>query len=363
MLDSTSLDVILRFKLALLTRAQKPVPPAELPQSNRGKKLGFPVSEALTPKVVEYAGTNHLVLTNDVIERSNYRNKRRWLDFYKSQHPNVADSSTSGLEESESDSDAETDESPMQKLRLSEILAPLAHPSELVTHPAISKTYKLPCLGNLALDLIDLIEVEQHTLNQLNKLLQVLDGEDWFYLLEENMGLPQYDHGLDETAEVKQDGEKGDSNGEVKSEKGNSDAVDAAVEGTTENAQSEGEQSAQSGNHENTETNGEIATESNKRITRLTTAGDVSVTDPFFALPKTLALYEASQKKQMEDAEELTDELESVQQELVNYLQVSIQRQYEYIKNLTTLRNGIVKAERYKNDLYKWGKEMHEKKN
>lgn len=350
MLDSRSLHIISKFKLAILTRAQQQAEPApSLPTSNRGKKLppvGEP-SHALVPKVVEYGGSNHLVLTNDVIERTNYRNKRRWLDFYLGQNGKTdelvfsSDESENDEEEEDEDHGEDGDDdddngSPLKKLRLSEILAPLAHPSQLVTHPAISKTYKLTCLQTLALELIDLIEVEQGTLNHLNKLLQVLDGEDWFYLLEQNMGLPMYDHGLDESITAEQKKKQ------------------AADEAEKESAKPE------------PETAGGTDANDNKRITRLSTAapdGQVQVTDPFFALPETLARYEASQQKQMEEAEENGDELESLQQDLISYLQVSIQRQHEYIKNLTTLRNGIVKVDRYKSDLYKWGKEMNEKKN
>lgn len=352
MLDSRSLDVISKFKLAILTRAQQKAEPApSLPKSNRGKKLPQmgASSHALTSKVVEYGGSNHLVLTNDVIERTNYRNKRRWLDFYLSQNRKIEESSSDsendhGIDDEGADDgndDDEYNESPLKKIRLSEILAPLAHPSELVTHPAISKTFKLTCLQTLALELIDLIEVEQGTLNHLNKLLQVLDGEDWYYLLEENMGLPVYDHGLDDTITAQQkekkESEEAEQAEKAKLAKTEPDSVAVAAD-----------------------------SDDNKRITRLSTAapdGQVQVTDPFFALPETLAMYEAIQQKQMEETEEDGDELESLQQDLVSYLQVSIQRQFEYIKNLTTLRNGIVKVDRYKSDLYKWGKEMNEKKN
>lgn len=318
MLDTRSLDVISKFKLALLTQAQTSKAAPSLATSNRGKKLPHgSENRHLLSKVVEYEGTNHLVLTNDVIERSNYRNKRRWQDYYQVDTGNSDESESSGSQSDDSDSNEE-DENPFKKLHLSEILAPLSHPAELVTHPAISKTYRLPCLTNLASDLIDLIEVEQNTLNHLNKLLQVLDGEDWFYLLEENMGLPVYDHGLDDSVTDKKKLE------DEKKEK----AKDAEPE----------------------------------RGVALKEEDAVVVTDPFFALPETLAKYEAFQQKHLEEAEAEESEAEGVQQDLVNYLQVSIQRQHEYIKNLTSIRNGIVKADRYKSDLYKWGKEMHEKK-
>lgn len=338
MLDSRTLEVISRFKLAVLTRAHEKTRSADLPTSNRGKKLPASVTRnhALTAKVVEYDSLEHLVLTNDVIERSNYRNKRRWSDFYGAQNDGYADLSDEvlGSDSEDGGSSDDDDANPLKRLKLSEILAPLAHPSELVTHPAISKTFRLNCLATMAADLIQLIETEQNTLNDLNKLLQVLDGEDWYYLLEENMGLPEYDHGLDESVTVRKKAQE----------------------------QKEAEQGEQKQDEPKEEPKEDDKNE-NKRITRLSsTTPDNDVTDPFFALPRTLAVYEAAQQKQLEEMQEDGDELEIVLHDLVNYLQVSIQRQYEYIKNLTTIRNGIVKTDRYKRDLLKWGREMQEKK-
>ena len=103
---------------------------------------------------------------------------------------------------------------------------------------------------------------------------------------------------------------------------------------------------------------------SHKRITRGASAEEgIRTTDPFFALPKSLALFDYQQRKQLEeDDEKNEDPLEVLKQDLRNYLQVSIQRQHECKKNLMTIRNGIVKADKYKRDLYRWGKEMSEKK-
>lgn len=335
MLDSRSLEVISRFKLAVLTRANGKSRSADLPTSNRGKKLPASAARnhALTAKVVEYDNLNHLVLTNDVIERTNYRNKRRWKDFYGGESERYSELSDQelGSDSEEAGSGDEDDENPLKRLKISDILAPLAHPSELVTHPAISKTFRLNCFSTMAADLIQLIETEQNTLNDLNKLLQVLDGEDWFYLLEENMGLPEYDHGLDETVTARKK---------------------AQEKAQQEEAQSEPKEEQK-----------EDDRNENKRITRMASATpDNDVTDPFFALPRTLAMYEAAQQKQLEELHEDGDELDNVQRDLVNYLQVSIQRQHEYIKNLTTIRNGVVKSDRYKRDLLKWGREMQEKK-
>lgn len=238
MLDRSSLDVISRFKLAVLTRAQEGPRPVSLPRSNRGQKLeAEKAGTALVPKVVDYDGRNHLVHSNAAIERGTARAKRRWA----------------GDPANDSDSESSDSES-IKRMRLTEVLAPLSHPLEVLSHPAISKTFKLPCLATLAADLIQLIESEQNTLNHLNKLLAILDGEDAFYLLEENMGLK----------------------------------------------------------------------------------------DDFFAVPEALKRHENTEP----DAD------------VVSYLQVSVQRQHEYIKNLTTIRNAVVKTDRYRANLLRWGKEM-----
>lgn len=388
MLDGRSLDVISKFKLALLTRAEKSVPHSDLPVSTRGRKLpNRTSSSALTPKIVEYNGDNHLVLTNDAIERSNYRNKRRWLHFYStgkqkeelsSEDEDSHDENDSGEDNGDGERDGENDENPLKKLRLSEILAPLAHPSEVATHPAILKTYKLTCFATLASDLIHSIEIEQNTLNQFNKLLQVLDGEDWFFQLEDNMELPIYDHGLDDSEALSANsstiagtvGVSSEEKGEGKIGATTSATTTTTITTTTTTTEPLGA-SATSTNNGSEPISGttDAAPEKEdsptyKRITRGVAAEEkVKITDPFFGLPKSIELFEQQQQKQLEEDEEKDDDpLEILKQDLRNYLQVSIQRQHECIKNLTTIRNGIVKADKYKRDLLRWGKEMSEKK-
>lgn len=336
MLDERSLDIISRFKSAVLTKVNANENTPTITSLNRGKKLlsNRSKGETLTSKIVEYNGSNRLVFTNDIIERSSYRNKRRWLDFYGSEVGNVSsDDAFSDSDHESGFSDVEEnegDDNPFKKLKLSEILAPLAHPSEVVTHPAVSKTYKLTCLPGIASDLIDLIELEQNTLNHFNKLLRVLNGEDWFFILEDSLGLPDYDHGLDEQA--------------VRS---TPDADGDFIEGDT--------------TREPLDRQEEMV---KQRMDKALKENGYKVEDPFFALPKSLARYEAHQRKLLEEAPfESSDKEEQIQQDLINYLQLSIQRQQEYIKNLTTIRNGIVKADRYRNDIHRWGKEMGERKN
>lgn len=421
MLDGRSLEIISRFKESLLVNGgSKTSAPYSQDFANRSNKLiSSPMSallndNVLTTKVVEYGGSHRLVLTNDAIERSNYRRKRKWRETYGDSVDIVDgsndDSTTegngivsngngyhkgNGEEEDEdeeeeeeeeeeggelevdneeeqeyrksangfnvedesgeeSDFDAETDDindsNPFKRLKLTEILAPLVHPSEIISHPAILKTYKLTIFNKLASELIELIEIEQVNLNWLNKLLQVLNGEDWFYLLEENLGLPTYDHGLNQFSD------DDTSNGAVTEEGTKEDTKSKDLE------ESKPEESTAATTTATESVEGEVQ-DLPKRITR--TAANAQedkdeVSDPFFALPESLKTYESYQRQQMEDPS--SDELTSIQEDLVNYLQVSIQRQHEYIKNLTQLRNGLVRTDRLKQDLYKWGKEMYEKK-
>ena len=316
MLDSFSLEVISCFKEALLAqkldtdRNSKTLNEENesLPVYNRGLKLLKtiqPSFNTLRSKVTEYGGKKYSVLSNESIEIDNLHNKRKWNEIYGDNKQDQNEDDDDDEEDDELEYDEDKEEHPLKKSRIIELLSPLNHPSEIISHPAISKTYKLQTLSKLASELIDLIEIEQTNLNWLNKLLQVLNGEDWFYLLEENLGLKDYDHGLDEDKKKKIE------------EKENNNKDNTVVEDEFEDE------------------------EENKA-------------DPFFALPTALKRYETYQQN-LESSDPLKEEL-------INYLQVSIQRQHEYIKNLLLLRNGLVRADRLKSDLYKWGKEMYEKK-
>uniref|UniRef100_A0A0L0P5S1 Transcriptional regulatory protein RXT2 N-terminal domain-containing protein n=1 Tax=Candidozyma auris TaxID=498019 RepID=A0A0L0P5S1_CANAR len=334
MLDSRSLDIIADFKSAILSEAIDESNPPNITSLNRGRKLAVPSQKNLTlsSKIVEYDGSPRLVLTNENLERSNLQNKRRWLNFYGQDH-----SSQSGIVDSYSGSDEDVtsqsedddlDKNPFKQLRIDESLAPINHPSELATHPAVSKTYKLTCLPRMASDLILLIETEQTTLNHLNKLLRVLNGEDWYYILEEHLGLPDYDHGLDDQSAPQQP-KKRDYSSSNTDHKGSVELPDKANVSSM------------------------MIGDESERLNE----------DPFFSLPDSLARYETLQKRQLDESTANSDELETLQQDLINYLQLSIQRQQEYINNLTSIRNGIVKVDRYRYDLYRWGKEMGERKN
>ena len=82
MLDPQSLEIISQFKQSLFQRRTAVQPPA-LVVSNRGNKLsssglGEPADGDLRTKLVEYDNTSQVVYTNDELERSNRRSKRKW---------------------------------------------------------------------------------------------------------------------------------------------------------------------------------------------------------------------------------------------------------------------------------------------
>lgn len=284
-MDHHQLAIISQFKQRVLLDPQSSLD--AIGSLNRGHKLAAaegPVAEVieatttLHPQAVEYDGRNYLVWLLEAVDRANRVRKRKWHQTYDPP-AQIPDSDSD-------DNDDDIDDHPYKQVAIGELLAPINHPLEIVLHPAASRTYKLPIFNQMAMELIELIEVEQTNLNWLNKLLQVLNGEDWYYLLDDHLGLPKYNHGLtdDKAPPPDEDGP-----------------------------------------------------------------------DPFFALPEALTRYDAHQR-----ALEADDNV--LKEELINYLQVLIQRQHEYIKNLTTIRNGLVRSDRLKRDIYKWSKEMHDKK-
>ncbi|KAI3402613.2 RXT2 [Candida oxycetoniae] len=348
MLDSKSLEVISQFKAALTEKNRRSKDTLSkgnesFPPYNRGLKLftQMPSLDSLVTKTVEYDGKTYAVLTNDLIERNNARSIRKW------------NGSNSGKKVFDDDGDddawSDADESeeqlhPLKQSHIIQILSPLNHPSELVTHPAISKTYTSQTLSKLAMELIDLIETEQNNLNWLNKLLQVLNGEDWFYLLEENLGLKDYDHGLDEEKQ-KLLTSKSKNNDTTSSSKESKESKDNG----RNYEEVEDRDMDMDVNRDGVEDNEDDDDDEDED-------DEDDIMDPFFALPAALKRYESLQE-QLHAKED-----NGVKEELINYLQVSIQRQHEYIENLTQLRNGLVRADRLKNDLHKWGKEMHDRR-
>lgn len=295
MLDSKSIDVISRFKQNLLL---KNVKHKEVNSffTNRGNKLDLlPLTfDNLKTKIVEYSGLNHLVLTNETIERSNYKNKYGWKKFNKI----TDDIFTFDEEEEEDCTDFSDEENPLKTIKFTEILAPLSYPIEIVTHQSILKIFNLQIFNNLAIDLIVLIETEQKNLNKINKLLLILNGEDYFYYLDDNFN------------------------------QNNKNSLNLDSDDNENHIKSTLSQDEMSENLE---------------------------IDTFFELPKTL------KKSEINFNKKFNDEFLTLKKSLIKYLLASKQRHNEYINNLIQIRNSLIRADRLKNNLLKWGEKLYNK--
>ncbi|ODQ81738.1 hypothetical protein BABINDRAFT_17860, partial [Babjeviella inositovora NRRL Y-12698] len=187
-------------------------------------------------------------------------------------------------------------EDPYATIRLDHILAPIYHPSDVVHHPAISKTFHSQVTRNLAQQTIEIIEKEQDTVIQLMKLMNVFLGDDADSILADNIDLPDYDHNL--TSNVTKE-----------------------LEGDEVAAKPEFEE---------------------RRITRQQLLDEE---DPFFALPKLSAdVNFGIDAESAEETRQLT--------------QIALQRSEEYIRCMTSLRMGLIRSDRLKDQLFKWCKEM-----
>lgn len=259
-------------------------------KSNRGNKL-FSSSKSLNsyalnskPKefgiqVVNYDSHPRVVLTN----------KKRRL---------VPDD----LDDSNSDSDSALEI--MDNFNITKILAPIQHPSEVVTSSSVSRVFD-PAdpqgsqLDKMAYGIIELIEREQDNVVSMGKLMNVFLGDDFENLLPKNMDLPEYDHGL------------------------KSEDLERELQGLPLTEQA-------------------VVPKGNDAINQ-------NIEDPFFQLPEFKR--DADFGFEPQEAEE-TRQL----------LQIVLQRNEEYIRCLQKIRSGCVRTTRLKEKLWDWCTEINGEK-
>lgn len=242
---------------------------------------------------------------NDPLEVIHYNRskrsvvKKRRIDTYNYNYNPDADSSpgANNIDVYEGHVEGE-DEDPYSQIDIEKILSPITHPSDVVTRPSIARTYKSDVMKHLAQQAIETIEKEQNTVIQLSNLLDILLGEDSSQLLENELQLPEYDHNLVNQKKI--------SNG------------------TNQEAESN-------------------PTDFDKRVTRRQSTQEV---DPFFALPN--IKIDTNFGLNPEDAEEARQ-----------LSQISLQRSEEFIRNLTSLRNGLARGQTLKEKLLQWGREIN----
>lgn len=244
--------------------------------------------------------------------------KKRRIDTYNYNYNPEQNSSNNTNNQELYENQFETEEDdPYSQIDIEKILSPITHPSDVVNRPSIARTYKSKVMSHLAQQAIETIEKEQNTVIQLSKLLDILLGEDSRQLLENDLQLPEYNHNLVDNKDHDQDANK------------------------DEHQQQQHEEAKD--NTSTTATAGSINTEFEKRVTRRQSTQEV---DPFFALPN--MKIDPNFGLNPEDAEEARQ-----------LSQISLQRSEEFIRNLTSLRNGLARAQIIKEKLFQWGKEIN----
>lgn len=272
--------------------------------TNRGNKLKFGSAKVHRDRINGYNNDN------DPLEVIHYNRskrsvvKKRRIDTYNYNYNPDASSTLSGTNIDVYECQGEQDEDdPYAQIDIEKILSPVTHPSDVVTRPSIARTYKSNVMKHLAQQAIETIEKEQNTVIQLSKLFDILLGEDSSQLLENELHLPEYDHNL----------------------------VDKKLDKTSHNGKDHQDESSNT------------ATDFDKRVTRRQSTQEV---DPFFALP-TMKI-----DTNFGLSPEVADEARQLSQ-------ISLQRSEEFIRNLTSLRNGLARAQTLKEKLYQWGREIN----
>jgi hypothetical protein len=258
-------------------------------QVYRGK-LGLPSGDGYGIKLVEYEGHKRPIIY-----------KRR-----KTIYEEDLEQGDEGEEDGDEDEDEE--ENPYADIKLSDLLSPITHPSQLPTHPAISRTYTSETLRILARQALDTIVEEQKHVVKLSKLMAVFLGDDPSYLNIEKLNLPIYDDG------------SADDNGTVKEE---------ATNGTV--------------NEANGDVNGNGSGPATRRMTTRNQAS--SEMDPFFAPPQIHVDRDFGVSN--ESAEETRQLAQIVQQ-----------RMEEFVRSMVAVRGGLTRAQRQKRQVYRWCLEM-----
>ncbi|QPG76195.1 hypothetical protein FOA43_003581 [Brettanomyces nanus] len=216
----------------------------------------------------------------------------------------------------------------LESIDLADILGPITSPSDVVNRKSISTIYKSQHLSALAEETIHIIEKEQDNVNQLSQLLAVFLGDDSSNIYADLLKLPNYDHHLDLGEEMN----NADEHDNVSHDES---ALKNGEAGKDEDTIQDDDDIT------NQQPNGSLHMVSNEASNKL-------IKDPFFKLPQYRRDFNFGVHK-TENAEE-TRQL----------VQIALQRNEEFIRSLCSIRMGFIKAERLKDSIYGWCKEMGE---
>lgn len=219
--------------------------------------------------------------------------------------------------------DADDDENtvdPYKDVHIDRILAPVIKPEDAVKNPSTLNILLDKSLNNLAMQAVDIIEHEQNNNNKLTRLMEIFLGENSYNLKVSNLKLPDYNHEL--------------VNGETNEEKKYPDK--SVLHHKNEQV------------FESSDDNGSI---------NIMKEGEP--VDPFFALPRfNIDQNDGIVNENSEDDQQVQEELDFIN-EIRQIIQIISLRNQEYIRSLTKIRMGLIRAERLKDQIYKWSKEMN----
>ncbi|CCE65724.1 hypothetical protein TPHA_0M01490 [Tetrapisispora phaffii CBS 4417] len=319
--------------------------------SNRGNKL-LQKSELVTrtninntkpidEECIFYNGSEH-----NLLQRKRMRFNIPPLDSLDVKGPNT-------IKLGDEDEDDDDDEYNLNKLvDISKTLSPISSLSDISTKDSISHVYKSKILKELALQTILMVEKEQDSVNKYTKLLEVLLGNLVDPLHQSNLNLKDYDHKLLL--------EESDNENDPENSTANNTTINEDEEDSNDN-----------------KNNNPVDFKEGRQE-------DHEDEDPFFAIPKVDVLTkfdeELDPKNSKKDAQNNTDIISSyslsyLTKEFPNHeqnmakiheeletsrqlSQIALQRNQEFIRNLSKIRNYLIKANRIKERIYSWSKEI-----
>ncbi|OUM55310.1 hypothetical protein BVG19_g4824 [[Candida] boidinii] len=258
----------------------------------------------------------------------------------------------------------------LKSIDLQSILGPITDPSDIINRKTINSIYQNNHLRNLANETIHIIEKEQDTVNQLSKLMNVFLGDDPLNNLPENLLLPKYDHDLDLFKKFDNIDKIDSKDGEVelKDEKDVKEGKEDKDEDAVTNDDKEIDESkskfddrriTRSQSITDTKEDGEDGEDdenSNEldatiRQEKYGIIANKLIKDPFFKLPEYVKdfNYGISKNEDAEDSRQL--------------IQIALQRNEEFIRSLSNIRNGFIRADRIKDNILKWCREINDDQN
>ena len=335
--------------------------------TNRGNKLlqgseyvtrGRLGSGDIAEDTVFYNGSEHRLL-----QRLHLRMKLKRASFENRSADERRVSADDNYDDSDTSDKYEGYEEDLNSLvDFKELLTPIASLGDIVKRPPVFRTFNNKILQNLSLQMVLMVEKEQNSVIRFSRMLEVLLGDYPKPLLEETLKLKDYDHNLVLPTEEQEsrtgeevtnkpqqvEEEEGDKQEkreqDGKNEKDSTDK-DRAVNPTTDN----------SGNDNLDSTNRSNTSEGEEEIKQEEDNNDSeSEGDPFFALPGIERMDGLKLLFNDITSPEVVEQMEITRQ----MVQIGLQRNQEFIRNLQKARNIMDRANRVRERILAWSKEF-----